>query len=111
MIRQNRMTANHRKNLKHAAMVKIRAVQEILRRWDPINVAPGTVAPSDEYDSYAPHIVSMVEGGCTIDDLASHLEHLCVQAMGLRASSAQSRSHSLKLAAQIVDRLRPFNFP
>ena len=105
------MTENNRKNLKHGAMVKIRAVQEILRRWDPINVAPGTVAPSDEYDSYAPHIVSMVEGGCTIDDLAAHLEHLCVKTMGLGPSSAQSRSHSLKFAAQIVDRLRPVNSP
>lgn len=103
------MTANNRKNLKDAALVKIRAVQEILRRWDPINVEPGTVAPSDEYDSYAHHIVSMVEGGCTAHDLATHLENLCVQAMGLGSSSAESRSHSLKFAAQIVDRLRPDN--
>lgn len=105
------MTANNRRNLKHAAMVKIRTVQEILRQWDPINVAPGTVAPPDEYDSYAPHIVSMVEGGCTIDDLAAHLEHLCLHAMGLGSSSARSRSHSLMFAAQIVDRLRPVNPP
>ncbi|HEX5206729.1 MAG TPA: hypothetical protein VFW10_02910 [Steroidobacteraceae bacterium] len=102
---------NNRKNLKHGAMVKIRAVQEVLRRWDPINVAPSTVAPADEYESYAPHIVSMVEGGCTIDDLAAHLEHLCVRTMGLGPSSAQSRSHSLKFTAQIVDKLRPVNSP
>lgn len=38
------MTANTRRNLTDAAMVKVRAVQEILRRWDPINVAPGTIA-------------------------------------------------------------------
>ena len=91
-------------------MAKVRAVEEILRLWDPINVAPGAVAPSDEYDSYAPHIVSMVEGGCTIDDLASHLEHLCVQQMGLGPSTAESRSHSHKFAAQIVDRLRPGDY-
>jgi hypothetical protein len=103
------MTALNRKALKDATMAKVRAVEEVLRLWDPINVAPGAVAPLDEYDSYAPHIVSMVEGGCTSDELASHLERLCVQCMGLGPSSAESRSHSLTFAEQIVDRLRPGN--
>lgn len=92
-------------------MAKVRAVEDVLRLWDPINVAPGAAAPLGEYDSYAPHLVSMVEGGCTIDDLAEHLEHLCVQVMGLGSSSAQSRSHSLKFAAQILNRLHPVNSP
>ena len=105
------MTARNRKAFKDTTMAKVRAVEEVLRRWDPINVAPGTAAPSDEYDSYAPHIISIVEGGCTIADLAAHLEHLCVQAMGLGSSSAESRSHSLKFAAQIIDRLRPGSSP
>ena len=34
-------------------------VEGILRRWDPIGVRPGELAPIDEYDSYAPHIVSI----------------------------------------------------
>jgi hypothetical protein len=95
--------------LKDAAMVEICAVEEILRRWDPINVAPGVVAPPDEYDSYAPHIVSMVKRGCTIEELATHLERLCVETMGLGSSSTASRAHSLEFAAQIVEKLRPSN--
>ncbi len=59
---------------KHDAMRRIALVQEILRGWDPISVDPGNFAPADEYDGYAPHIVSMVAQGCSIDELCRHLE-------------------------------------
>lgn len=95
-----------RKKLESAATSEICAVQEILRLWDPINVRPGTLAPLDEYDSYAPHIVSMVKGGCTIEELAAHLEHLGADTLGIGPSSAESRAHSLKFATQIVSQLR-----
>ena len=65
------------------AMKQTRAVQAILRRWDPIGVEPGQVAPADEYDSYAPHIVSMVAHGCSIEQLSSHLERLRTETMGV----------------------------
>ena len=58
------MAAPDRKVLKNAAMADIRIAESILRRWDPIGVEPGKFAPADEYDSYAPHIVSMVNSGC-----------------------------------------------
>ena len=74
----------------------------------PINVQPGTVRPADEYDGYAPHIVSMVNGGCTIEDLAVHLEHLGTETMGMGPSSDKSRAHSLKFSTRIVDQLRWF---
>jgi len=95
-----------KKKLKSTATSEIRAVQEILRLWDPINVGPGSVAPLDEYDGYAPHIVSMVKSGCTIAELAAHLEHLCTDTMGIGPSSAESPAHSLRFATQIVHRLR-----
>ncbi len=103
------MAAPDHKILKNAAMADVRLVEAILRRWDPIGVEPGAVAPADEYDSYAPHIVSMVTGGCTAAELASHLEHLGSETMGLGPSNALSQAHSLKIAAEIVGTLRSSN--
>ena len=54
------MTSDDSKVRKRGAMVRVRAVEEILRRWDPIGVEAGKLAPLDEYDRYAPHIVSLV---------------------------------------------------
>lgn len=70
------MASLDHKARKNTAVAKIRLVEELLRRWDPIGVQPGAMAPADEYDSYASHIVSMVEGGCTVEELASHLGDL-----------------------------------
>ena len=57
-------------------MSRIRAVQAILRRWDPMDLAPGEFAPEDEYDEYAPHIVSLVSQGCSVEHLLDHLQSL-----------------------------------
>ncbi len=104
------MTATERKSLRDAAKADIRIVEELLRSWDPIGVSPGTAALSDEYDSYAPHIVWMVKGGCVMEDLAAHLERLSVDIMGIGQSSAASRAHSsLEFAARIINRLRRAN--
>jgi hypothetical protein len=100
------MAAPDRKGLKNAAMADIRIVEAILRRWDPIGVEPGTLGPADEYDNYAPHIVSMVNSGCKVEELASHLENLAVVTIGIGPSSASSRAHSLDFASQIVGHLR-----
>jgi len=100
------MTGQDKRVLKHYTKSEISAVAEILRRWDPINVQPGTVGPANEYDSYAPHIVSMLKGGCTVEDLAAHLEHLATETMRIGPSSNRSRAHSLKFATEIVDQLQ-----
>ena len=34
--------------------------------------------PADEYDGYAPHIVSMISQGCSLDQLCAHLESVRV---------------------------------
>jgi hypothetical protein len=103
------MSAPDHKTLKNAAMADIRLVQAILRRWDPIGVEPGAVAPADEYDIYAPHIVSLVKGGCTAQELASHLELLGSDTMGLGPSNPLSQADSLRFAEEIVVSLRPSN--
>ena len=103
------MSAPDHKTLENAAIPDVRLVEAILRRWDPIGVEPGALAPADEYDRYAPHIVSMVKGGCTAEELASHLEHLGSETMGLGPSNVLSQAHSLKFAAEIVVTLRSSN--
>ena len=57
-------------------MTRIRMVRAILRRWDPMDLAPGEFAPADEYDTYAPHIVSLVAQGCSVEHLLGHLQKL-----------------------------------
>jgi hypothetical protein len=99
------MASLDHKARKNAAVAKIRLVEQVLRRWDPIGVQPGTMAPADEYDSYAPHMVSMVEGGCTVEELASHLGDLSSKTMGV-GSNIKANS---TFASQIIDVLRPSN--
>ena len=97
------MSSLDHESRKNAVMANVSLVEEILRRWDPIGVQPGTFAPADEYDSYAPHIVSMVERGCTMEELAGHLEHLSMDTLGVGSNLKASQ----KFAAQIVRILRP----
>jgi hypothetical protein len=94
---------------KDRAVASIRIVESILRDWDPIGVKPGVDAPADEYDSYAPHMVSLVANGCTPADLASHLESLCVNVMGLGSSNAAGLAHSRDFASRIFLALQPSN--
>jgi hypothetical protein len=93
------------KNNKRDPAAKLRLVEGVLRRWDPVGVQPGRFAPADEYDSYAPKIVSMVESGCSADALVAHLEHLSVDTMGV-GSNLRS---STKFAAEIFRTLQSPN--
>jgi len=87
---------------KNKAREKLRVVESILRRWDPVGVKPGQFAPEDEYNGYAPQIVSMVEGGCSSDALAAHLEHLSVHTIGV-GSNVRANT---KFAAEIMRTLQ-----
>jgi hypothetical protein len=81
---------------------KNRTVHGILRRWDPIGVHPGRFAPAEEYDRFAPQIVSMIEDGCTADALTAHLEHLSVHTFDVGSNMRSSA----KFAAEIVRTLQ-----
>ena len=41
-----------------------------------MDLAPGEFAPKDEYDDYAPEIVSLVSRGGTVEALLDHLQSL-----------------------------------
>ena len=77
------MNGDERKAAKSRAMRQVLAVQAILRRWDPLGVAPGELSPADEYDSYAPHIVSLVVHGASVERLREHLLQLRTEMFGL----------------------------
>jgi len=98
------------KALKREAMAEIRAVEEILRRWDPIGVIPSLLEnelPPDEYDGYAPYIVGMLRRGSGLEDLSSHLNHCRTGAMGLPPNPAADRQVAGELLAWWQGQLRP----
>jgi hypothetical protein len=94
--------SRQKKKQKQQAMSKIHAVEEILRRWDPIGVCPGDFAPADEYDDYAPHIVSLVAQGASIEQLTQHLENIRMLAIGVEID----RNHDRNIAKEIIRALR-----
>ncbi|MBN8481897.1 MAG: hypothetical protein J0L88_09950 [Xanthomonadales bacterium] len=84
-------------------MSRVRRVEAILRRWDPIGVGPGSSAPSDEYDGYALRAVSMVEAYCTVEQLADFLQTLCTETIGVDLD----RNESASIASQIIEAVGP----
>jgi hypothetical protein len=83
-------------------MNRVLLVQEILRRWDPIGIAPGKFGPADEYDSYAPHIVSMVAQRCSLEELRLHLEVIRVKTIGVEPNPDRDR----EIAGEILEAIR-----
>ncbi len=83
-------------------MSQVQAVQALLRRWDPMDLAPGKFAPLDEYDSYAPHIVSLVAQDCSTEELLEHLQRLRSGMVCMRENPKQD----LNIAVEIIEKLR-----
>ena len=48
---------------------RVRAI--LFEDWDPVGCGP--LLPVDEYDSYIPGIIHVLENHCTIDQLGAHL--------------------------------------
>lgn len=96
------MADKFKKKRKQAAIVRLDKVQEILRRWDPIGVHPGEGAPADEYDGYAPHIVSLVVQGCSKEQLSAHLGSLRTDTIGVEAD----QESDWQFAGEIIRAIR-----
>ena len=88
-----------RKLRKRQARDRIAIVSRLLREWDPLGIAD--FAPPDEYDSYAPPIVSLVSDGMNAWQLAHHLTGLQTEELGVESTPAQN----LTIAQRIVDSL------
>ena len=98
------MAEQNRNSQKRRAMTQIRAVEAVLRRWDPIGTVPGIAGPADEYDGYAPHIVTMALAGASAHDLALHLSKLRTRSMGLREDPASDEVFAL----EVIEALQPW---
>ena len=88
--------------LKRDVMSDIRAVEGALRRWDPIGILPGEDGPAGEYDSYAPHIVTLVARGYAATDLAEYLGKLRSDIFG----SPEDQAADSRAAESIIGALR-----
>jgi len=56
---------------------EVRAAADVLRSdWDPIGRGEMENLPADEYDSYAPHVVSLIENGADDAAIAAYLKEL-----------------------------------
>ncbi|QUY41427.1 hypothetical protein [Acaryochloris marina] len=95
------MSNNHKSRTKEARL-RIQAVQTILKRWDPMDLAPGEFAPADEYDSYAPHIVSLVFQGYSAEQILEHLQRLRSGMVCMR----ENPRHDIEIAGEIIATLR-----
>jgi hypothetical protein len=62
-------------------------VLECLRQWDPMGVVED--AP-DEYDSYIPEIIDMLDGGIETEHLAAYLMTLAREHMGVSCDKTQT---------------------
>ena len=90
-----------RKQLKAHAKADVTVVEEILRRWDPIGVNPGPGednGPMDEYDSYAPAVLSLLMRGATGLEIEKHLVRIRVEQMSHKAYPPSDRP----IAAELV---------
>ena len=59
----------------------------LMSEWDPI----GCGVPDDEYDGYIPVIYRLMQARVSIEDLASHLQEIETERMGLPARPEVNR--------------------
>ena len=68
-------------------------VLELLRKWDPIGVI--CKDNQDEYASYAPRIIRLLDAGCTAKQLTQELYRIKTQHMGLKRSWFKTREKEI----------------
>ena len=98
------MADESNKELKRQLRADVEVVKDALRDWDPIGVIPELVAsgiPPNEYDSYAPHVLGMLQQGATSDEIRDHLEHTREETMGLGPRTPLSTSYDAKIASDL----------
>jgi hypothetical protein len=98
------MSIENNKTRKKEMMERIQAVQAILRRWDPMDLAPGEFAPEDEYDDYAPQIVSLVSQGLSVEHLLDHLQKLRSGMICMRDKTQDDKDIAREIIATLCNK-------
>jgi len=80
-------------------MEAVRRIEARLREWDPIGAMVGEGSPVDEYDSYAPQIVSLLTAGASESELAAHLAQLRAVTIGLPPDPSRDLECAQKILA------------
>jgi hypothetical protein len=83
----------------------ISVVEDALRRWDPIGVIEMLVEnelPPDEYDSYAPYILGMLQRSCSVQELQHHLEYVREVTMGMGRAFPDTTTKAHEIATELV---------
>jgi hypothetical protein len=74
------------------------AIRKVLMsEWDPIGF--GDLLPADEYDSYIPKIYELLQSGVNSNKLATHLEQIETNGIGLPARPDVNR----RVAQSLLD--------
>jgi hypothetical protein len=74
-------------------------INEVLHYiWDPIGVR-GEPNARDEYDSYVPHVYTLIQNAATAEQIADHLDKIATERMGLNSNI----EHSLITAHTLLD--------
>ena len=95
--------------MKRSEKYNLEYIKQVLRDWDPIGVHPGLTkdsAPQDEYDSYAPQILSRLLAGTSSDEILELLSKIRINDLGLSACSEKDRSVSDRLITWWAGRSR-----
>ncbi len=77
-----------------------RKVCEVLRQWDPIGVLSDPTCPRDEYDSYSPQFMRILDSGPALDDLVRWMTDLATTRMGI---DSVDRAHTSTCARHLFD--------
>jgi len=79
-----------REEFRRAITAKIRAASAVLRsEWDPVGGDAIPDLPADEYESYAPSVVGLIERGADDAEIADLLAAIAAQQMGVTSPSPE----------------------
>jgi len=70
----------------------------LMSEWDPI----GCGVPDDEYDGYIPEIYNLMQARVSVEELASRLQDIETQRMGLLAQPEVDR----RVAKMLLDLMK-----
>jgi hypothetical protein len=70
----------------------------LMERWDPIGVK-GIPGAHDEYDSYIPGVIGLLQQTTDPVRVAAHLSHIAHEQMGQSLDHARSEATALELVS------------